>query len=394
MVIPVGSSYVQALRAPGFATADARTVDWLRSHGMSTAVDRFESWWLWSHLPSTSTTRTELPAPPLGATTPTSTVPTATLPGTPINQPVTQAGSAGASHPKPQAPGSDGASTSTTPVPPSFPVAMAPVVQPALPGEGVWTVAQATQSGTPQIQTASIRPDLGHPDLVATLAWMNHTTVRFTLVAGTREPVGTAGPWGATVPADLRPSLLAAFNSGYKMKDTPGGAVVNGVVSKKPLQDGIASLVTRADGTATVGMWGRDATMSPDVVAVRQNLHLIIDGAQLADGLRNNVGQQWGTVKNALPTWRSGLGIDAGGNLIYASGDQLTLDSLATALQRGGAVRAMELDIHKHMVTYNLFVHTLGDPTPVGYKLSPDMTESASRYLNPDQRDFITVFSR
>ena len=141
-------------------------------------------------------------------------------------------------------------------------------------------------------------------------------------------------------------------------------------------------------------MWGRDVTMTPDVVAVRQNLHLIIDGGQLADGLRNNVGQQWGTVKNALPTWRSGIGITADGNLIYASGNQLTLDTLATALQRGGAVRAMELDIHNHMVTYNLFTHTPGDPTPVGHKLSPDMTESASRYLRPDQRDFVAVFGR
>lgn len=395
MVVPVGASYVHALRASGFATSDARTVDWLRTHGMSSVVDRAESWWLWSHLPSTSSTRTALPAPPLGTTRGTTTSSTSAPLAGPGPQPAAAQGSAGSSLPKPQPPPTVAPSPTTSAAPPpAGPATMTPVVQPALPGEGVWTFAQAAPNGASQIETASIRPDLGHPDLVATLAWMNATTVKFTLVAGTREPVGTAGPWGATVPANLRPTLLAAFNSGYKMKDTPGGAVVNGLSSKKPLLDRIASLVVRSDGSATVGMWGRDVTMAPDVVAVRQNLRLIIDGGQLADGLRNNVGQHWGSVKNALPTWRSGIGVDANGNLVYASGNELTLDTLATALQRGGAVRAMELDIHKHMVTYNLFTHTTSDPTPTGHKLSPDMTESASRYLRPDQRDFIAVFGR
>ena len=224
MMIPVGSSYAHALRAPGFATADARTVDWLRTHGMSPVVDRFESWWLWSHLPSTSLTRTALPAPPLGTARSIASSSTSAPFGGSVAKPATAPGSAGSSHPKPQPPPTVDPTPSTSPTL-RGPDAMIPVIQPALPGEGWWTVAQASADGAPQIETASIRPDLGHPDLVATLAWMNHTTVRFTLVAGTREPVGTAGPWGATVPADLRPALLAAFNSGYKTKDTPGGAV-------------------------------------------------------------------------------------------------------------------------------------------------------------------------
>ena len=33
-----------------------------------------------------------------------------------------------------------------------------------------------------------------------------------------------------------------------------------------------------ADGTATVGQWGRDLTMGPDIVAARQNLDLPVDG--------------------------------------------------------------------------------------------------------------------
>ena len=150
----------------------------------------------------------------------------------------------------------------------------------------------------------------------------------------------------------------------------------------------------RADGSATVGQWGRDAQLGATVAAARQNLHLIVDGGQVLPGLRQDAGGRWGTPSHAAPAWRSGIGVDAGGRLIYASGNQLTLDVLADALRRAGAVRAMELDIHNHMVTYNVFTHPAGSTTPVGEKLSPDMTVGADRYLTPDQRDFVAVFAR
>ena len=51
----------------------------------------------------------------------------------------------------------------------------------------------------------------------------------------------------------------------------------------------------------------------------------------------------------------------------------------------------MELDIHKGMVTFNLFTR---QPALVGHKLLPDMTRPADRYLDTDWRDFIMVTSR
>ena len=61
----VGASYVSALRAPGYATIDVRTVDWLKGHGFTSVVDRAEAWWLWKHPPSTKDTLTSLAAPPV-----------------------------------------------------------------------------------------------------------------------------------------------------------------------------------------------------------------------------------------------------------------------------------------------------------------------------------------
>ena len=44
-----------------------------------------------------------------------------------------------------------------------------------------------------------------------------------------------------------------------------------------PLRNGAASFVIYANGTATVGEWGQDAVMGPDIAAVRQNLTLLVD---------------------------------------------------------------------------------------------------------------------
>jgi hypothetical protein len=184
--------------------------------------------------------------------------------------------------------------------------------------------------------------------------------------------------------------LLAAFNSGYKMRDTPGGALVEGRQVGSMVPD-VATVGIRADGSATIGEWGRDLTAAEGFVALRQNLHLMVDGGRTVAGLSTNTGGRWGTVRNGLPTWRSGLGVTANGDLVYVAGDQLTLGVLGDALVRVGAVRAMELDIHDGMVTFNLFSH---DPALVGHKLLAGMPRPANRYLRPDWRDFFTVTSR
>ena len=92
-------------------------------------------------------------------------------------------------------------------------------------------------------------------------------------------------------------------------------------------------------------------------------------------------------------TWRSGLGVDAVGNLVYMGGSGLNLVTLANALVQAGAVRGMQLDIHNEMVAFlsypNGAAHVVG-----GVKLLPDMPGSPDRYLVPDQRDFFVVTLR
>ena len=347
-ILVCGASYTKALTVPGSATVDVRTIEWLRDHYFAGSVDRAETWFLWRNLPSTTARLTSLPGPPMETAIPTTNL--------------------------------------------MMPAPMTPVLLSALPGEGIWTAALASPTGQVSIATTRLRPDSRHPGVVVSLAWMNRSATRFELIRGTRQPGGGQGSSGASVPLVDRAQLLAVFNSGYKMGDTPGGALEEGRLAR-PLERGLATLGVRADGSATVLEWGRDPAGDRSLVATRQNLKLIVDHGQLVDGLRLNVGGRWGRVKHALPTWRSGIGVDLGGNTIYASGQGLTLDTLADALRRARAVTAMEFDIHPSMVTFSLFSHTT-PRAPIGHKLSPDMPGNADRYLSADQRDFVAVLSR
>ena len=213
--------------------------------------------------------------------------------------------------------------------------------------------------GRVQIATTILRPDPTHPTIVAAVAWLSQGRTRLHLIAGLREPGGGPGPARAEIPTALRPLTLAAFNSGYRMKDTPGGVLVEGR-RVRSLRVGLATVAIRTDGTTAIGAWGTDIDPHAIYPAIRQNLHLMVRGGRVVDGIATNAGERWGKVKNALPAWRSGLGVTATGDLVYVGGNHLTLAVLADTLVRAGAVTAMELDIHKDMVTFNLFSHDPG----------------------------------
>jgi hypothetical protein len=341
------ASYISALTYPGSASFTVRTVEWVRDHGGGGLVDLVENWW-YSNPPSAA-------APNL------------------------------ASLPSPAAPS------------PSRPRAPAPIPVPPglgpLPGEGRWAAGRADPGGAPAIFTTFERPDPRHPSIVAGVARIDTHTTRLQLVAGTTQPDHTTGPEHAQVPVDARAGLVATFNSGFKMIDANGGFYANGSTARA-LRPGAASVVIRADGSATVGQWGRDATLIPDVVAVRQNLDLVVDDGRPVAALADNTGDRWGSTHNQVQyTWRSGLGIDAAGNLVYVAGGAMNLTTLAAALVQAGAVRGMQLDIHTQMVDF-LTYPAGADHSSNGVKLLPGMAGGANRYLLPDQRDFFAVILR
>ena len=204
------------------------------------------------------------------------------------------------------------------------------------------------------------------------------------------------GPPASDRPS-VRPQLLAVFNSGFKMEDAQGGYYDSGRYAR-PLRAGAATLWITSDGVPHVGQWGRDGTLTPNVVEARQNLDLIVDGGQPAPGVQANDPAKWGwTLGNKVLVWRSGLGETANGALVYVGGPGLSVYSLAELLVRAGAVRAMELDINSDWVDF--FTYAPGPPgSPAGdlsvNKLLADMYPSTYNYLSASSRDGIAIFSR
>jgi hypothetical protein len=368
LMVPFVWSYVRALTAPGSDPWTIRSVEWIRDHGGGGIVNRIEHWWY-----------TRNPPPKGGK--PERGLPKAAAPG---NEAVAK-------------------KRKLTPVITAPPVpdhlSPPPNVQPfttPLPDEGVWQPTGRTVQGLPAVYTTFMRPDPVHTSLVTGVAWMDTKLLRTTFVPGLQEPGGGPNPWGSQIPEDQRGGLVAAFNSGFKMSGSRGGYYTDGEMVQQ-LRDGAASLVIFADGTASVGEWGRDFQLGPDIKTVRQNLDLMVDGGQSVHGLASDSNDKWGeTLGNKVYVWRSGVGVDANGGLVYVGGNGLNAETLGDVLARVGAVRAMELDINSQWVTY--YFYDQMDPANAthveGRKLLPDMQRGGDRYLQPGERDFFALFAR
>ena len=275
------------------------------------------------------------------------------------------------------------------------PAALTPISTPALAGEGQWTAAARAVDGQAALYVTTLRPE--GSNTVAGVAWMDTRLLRATLYSGSISP--GQGPWTYTAPVqpDAALNLVCAFNGGFKLADAKGGYYAESRTFA-PLVAGAASLVITADGTATVGEWGRDVSMAPDVVSVRQNLTLLVDGGQPVASLSPSDTSDWGsTLGGVSQVWRSGLGVTAAGALVYVSGPALNIVQLADLLVRGGAVKAMELDMNPAWDTFTFYTPSLGEAaSPAnGTDLLSSMSGGTTRFFEPSwARDFVTMSAR
>ena len=281
-------------------------------------------------------------------------------------------------------------------VPLARPHALASFLAPPLPGEGVWRPAGRLVGGQVALYTTTLRlPDA--PATLAGVAWMDPRLLRATLYSGSLSPGGLFWHHTAPISPVAARSLVAAFAGGFLIKDSEGGYLSEGHLVA-PLRAGAASLVIYKDGTATVGEWGRDVSMTPAVVAVRQNLRLLVDHGHPVAGLDPADTSVWGFSLGAVPnTPRSALGVTADGALVYVSGP-MTIVDLARVLVRAGAVRAMVLDMNPLWPVFSSYTPSTpgGEATPAnGVDLLPTMEQSPARFFElAYARDFVTMSAR
>ena len=339
-------SYASAMLSPSNVSFGVRSVEWLRGHGFAWLVNDVEQVYYSLNAPSK---------------------------GGPALKKLPSVGS-----------GTVNGSGDTYKPPP-----IAPVVHPALPGEGVWRRTGPLVGGVAPVLVTTFRPDPSYPQLAAGVAWIDHTRSTVQLYPGRYEPPAGSYRGPMEVPPSQRSSLLATFNSAFKLEDSGGGFAALGH-TYAPLKAGLATIVGTRDGGIDVRAWNGGSQAGSDVVFARQNLPLILNNGRLNPNLSD--GPEWGaTLGNAIRVWRSAVGVDARGNLMYAAANDQTVSSLAQILQRAGAVRAMELDINYEWVSFNWFAgFGASDPT----KMLPGMDRPPTRYLTPDDRDFFAVFAK
>jgi hypothetical protein len=341
-LVPVGFSYVTTMAGPSNSSFTIRSFEWLRDHGAASFASQVENIYYTFN------------APPTG--------------GPALHRlPLTARASAGRFHPPD----------------------IAPLIHPALPGEGTWTASETWSGSGAPVQITQFRSDPNYPQMVAGVAWIDMSRAWVELYPGRLEPAVNLPRGPMEVPSTFRSRLLATFNSAFKLEDSGGGFALGGQ-TYAPLKPGMATLIGYANGRVDVEAWSGGPDVPPGVQFARQNLPLIVSGGQPNPNLSD--GPQWGlTLGNAIRVWRSGVGVDARGNLIYAAANNQTVGSLAQILIRAGAVRAMQLDINSYWVTFITYAQrNAGQPN----SLLPDMTRGPDRYLTPDDRDFFAVYLR
>ena len=212
---------------------------------------------------------------------------------------------------------------------------------------------------------------------------------RSSFYPGRYEPPNAPVRGPMSVPYGERWRLLATFNGGFTYIDGHNGSSINGL-TYEPLKDGLATLIGYRDGRVDIETWNGGPDAGPNVAFARQSLPLIIRDGRLSPALNDS--SQWGfTLGNAVRVWRTGVGIDRRGNLIYAAANDQTVITLARILQRAGAVRAMQFDINPEWPTLITYSHHRG---LVPSKVVPNVQQPATRYLVPDDRDFFAVYRR
>lgn len=358
-LIPVLVSYVQMLTQRSDSSLGIRTVEWMRDNGARALVNRVENIYY------------SLNAPAKG--------------GPALKALPSQAGALVVSAPR------HARAPHHRPHHYYRPPNIKPLIRPALPGEGVWHATYADGGSRPPILITSFRSDpVDYPQVVAGVAWIDHTRTSTMLYPGLSEPsvsLPSRGPM--EVPMNMRSRLVATFNSAFKIADSGGGFAENGH-TYEPMQNGIATIIRYRSGRVDVTSWHGGPDVGPNVVYARQNLPLIVSAGKVNPQVNDS--SQWGaTLGNAALVWRSAVGIDRHGNLIYAAGPDQDLVKLAQLMIHAGAVRAMEMDINTYwtsFITYRL--PGARDPA----NLLSTMVRSPTRYLTQDDRDFFAVYLR
>ncbi len=285
--------------------------------------------------------------------------------------------------------------TPTLPAPPTATVPVPDVVT-AAPQVG-WQPYGPEANGVPLMARTLLMVDPQRSYAGVALVRIDLSKLQLHIVPGTLEPAHPSGiaqavPYVGMVPPSDQGILVAAFNGGFKAVHGHYGMMVNDF-TLLPAIDGIGTVALYKDGSVQMGAWNRDLTLSPDMLAFRQNCPPLIDQGQLNPALSSNAVRLWGFTHNTDVAWRTGLGLSQDRRyLIYAVGNGTDVTFLAEALQQAGAYWAIQLDVNQYYARFVTYTQSGGAPT--GQMLLDQMTDNPRLYVTPSLRDFFYLTLR
>lgn len=393
----VGWSIFQSAKASPDEPIQVVAATWMRDHNLGAVVAKLEDFY-YAYISKPEVGGKPTVSAQIGngdgsadIATPTSTsAPTPTLTAAPTTAPRPTATAAASATPAftlgpiPQ--------PSASPVPTDGSVAhltppealISPVSQPE-PLEGVWQPVGNKVAGSPAVYVTRVRTDTVHTAYYATAMWIDTSLTTAMFIPGSEEPKGGPNPFNGALPQEYWPLVMANTNGAFRLDDTRGGYYYDGVMVK-PLEKGRASAVFTRDGHLTIGRWSGPAELTPEVLAVRQNLDLIVANGQ---SKVNSPGYSttWGaTTDKENLAWRAGMGQRADGSLVYVIGQALSAQTLADTLVASGVRRAMVLDMNQYWSAGFFFTHNRAG-SAICHRLDPDIGGPCDRFLRPYKRD-------
>lgn len=251
-----------------------------------------------------------------------------------------------------------------------------------------WSVRDTWAGHGPVVAILDFHPQDQPAGVVAYAGWIRTVATVLGLYPGYEGPGVTNLPRGPeSVPSSGIGRLLATFNSGFYEHDAAAGFFTNHTLYF-PMVKGLATVVRYTNGTVGITQWAGGPNPGPTVVMARQNLPLLVNNSVPTPGTANDYA--WGlTLHGAPAVWRSALGIDRNGNLIYAAAPAQTAASMAQIMVQLHSVRAMELDINPE---WPIFVTYAGPGAKSPSLDVPNPNQIPNRFLYSSTKDFFAVF--
>jgi hypothetical protein len=329
-----------------------------------------------------------------------------------------------------------GIATSATTLEPAFidpeigwpPHPLAPVIAPALPGEGQWIALDKDPFITPTASgsaaafvTSFVRPNAQRPDVRVYVTLWDPRQIALHMEAGTVEPISATGEHGpGLIPRapEVMRHVVAAFNGGFQAQHGEYGMVANGIEYLPP-KPYAASVVELRDGSDGFGAWPDSGVVPDDVIALRQNLTALVQ-----DGKFNPWGRNWwgGTPPgwpDQVHSTRSAICMTQSGFAGYFYSTSISAEDLARGMLVAGCSFGIHLDMNPGHAGFEFYdVAPEGGLTPLSRRLQPDweaegkVTEMPGyvfrsrrmiramghmlfpRYIQREARDFFYLTSR